>query len=140
MKNKSVGFYLTIITLFLAVAALVCYITNCRTAYFANYGISKSVVICMAAGAAAELIVMVSGKGTPKIWKDFFPVAGAVLLMTAAIQFTGLRINEAAFIMTFQKNASNVADLQSAIAGIACCLVASLTGMCAAFFDVEKSV
>ena len=139
MKNKGAGFYLTTITVFAAVAALVCYVWNCRTDYFASYGISKVVIGCMAAGILAEILVLGTGKGEPKIWKDILPVAGTVLLMVAAIQFIGLRINEAAFIMTFQKNASNVADLESAIAGIICCLFATVLGMCASFFDMKKA-
>lgn len=139
MKNKDAGFYLTIITVVAAVAALVCYVWNCRTDYFASYGISKVVIGCMVVGILTEILVLGTGKGEPKIWKDILPVLGAVLLMVAAIQFIGLRINEAAFIMTFQKNASNVADLESAIAGIICCLVASILGMCAAFFDIKKA-
>lgn len=139
MKNKGAGFYLTTITVFAAVAALVCYVWNCGTDYFASYGISKVVIGCMAAGILAEILVLGTGKGEPKIWKDILPVAGTVLLMVAAIEFIGLRINEAAFIMTFQKNASNVADLESAIAGIICCLSASVLGMCASFFDMKKA-
>lgn len=139
MKNKSAGFYLTILTVLLSVAALVCYIWNCRTDYFVSYGINKAELGFLIAGILAEIAVLAAGKGEPKAWKDLFPVAGAAFLMAAAVWFIGLRVNEAAFIMTFQKNASTLADLQSAVAGIICCLAASVLGMCAAFFDVEKA-
>lgn len=77
MKNKGAGFYLTIITVVAAVAALVCYVWNCRTDYFASYGISKVVIGCMVVGILTEILVLGTGKGEPKIWKDILPVLGA---------------------------------------------------------------
>lgn len=52
--------------------------------------------------------------------------------------FVNVRVNGIAAVMTFENNARNMADLTSAIVGIAGCLVAAIVSIVSAFFDVSK--
>lgn len=139
MTKKGAGLIFAILSALLAVASVIAYLYNCRTPYFATLGVSALVVGCIAAGAAAQVLSVILGWKGQKEWMDILPVVASALLMAAAVRFLGIRINEIAFIMTFQKTAANLADMQSAIVGIGLCLAALLVSWLAAFFDVAAS-
>lgn len=69
---------------------------------------------------------------------DLLPVLSACIYMAVTVSFTESRITEIAYIMTFQKNADTLADLQSAILGIAFCLLAVICSVAASFFDISR--
>lgn len=56
----------------------------------------------------------------------------------AALTLVNSRINGVAAIMTFENNAQNMADLQSAIIAIAALVIAAVLAAFTAFFDVKK--
>ena len=56
MKNKSLGFYITIITAILAVVGVIFYLINCNTDYFGNLGVNAGVVACMVIAIVLELV------------------------------------------------------------------------------------
>ena len=138
MKKKSAGFALTALSALLAAAAAVAYLYNCKTPYFSTLGVSASVVVCAALGVAIQLLALASARSGQRLWMDALPVAASALLTAAAVRLIGIRINEIAFIMTFQKTAANLADMQSAVAGIALALAAVLLSWAASFFDIAK--
>lgn len=166
MKNKGAGWILTILSAVLAAASLVMYLVNCRTDYFATFGISPSVAGCLAAGILVQVLALVlclrgGNRGSHRVQKgcggrnsvwissyaekmpvacflDLFPVASSAVLMAAAVCFIGSRINEFAFILTFQKNDDTLADMRSGVIGIALCLLALIVSWIAAFFDITK--
>ena len=140
MTKKSAGLVLAILSVLLAAASAAAYLYNCSTPYFATLGVSSAVVGCIAAGIALQILEVALGWKRQKVWMDVFPVAASALLMAAFIRFIGIRINEIAFIMTFQKTAANLADMKSAVIGIALCLGALLASWAAAFFDITKTM
>ena len=139
MTKKGAGLVLTILSILLATASVAAYLYNCKTPYFSTIGVNALVVWCIVAGIAMQILAIALGWKKQKTWMDVFPVAASAFLMAATIRFAGVRINEIAFIMTFQKTASNLADMKSAVVGIALCLAALLVSWVAAFFDITKT-
>lgn len=137
--KKGAGMFLSLASALLAAASVLVYLYNCKTPYFSTIGVSASVVGCATAGAVLHALAVILGWKKQKLWMDVFPVAASALLMAALIRFVGVRVNEIAFIMTFQKTAANLADMRSAVIGIALCLAALLASWVASFFDVAKS-
>ena len=137
MKRALFGSCVTVITIAAAVFGLVFYITNAGTNYFAGLGKDPVVIGGAVLGICALALWLVLGE--PKAsWKDIFPVAAPVCLIVAALTLVNSRINGIAAIMTFENNAQNMADLQSAIYAIAGLAAAAVLAAFAAFFDVKK--
>ena len=137
MKRALFGSIKTVITIVAAVVGLINYITNSNTNYFAGLGKDPVVIGCAVLAIAALALWLVLGN--PKItWTDILPVAAPALLIVAALTLVNSRINGVAAIMTFENNAQNMADLQSAIVAIAALVVAAVLAALNAFFDVKK--
>ena len=137
MKRAIFGSTMTVITIAAAVAGLVNYITNSNTTYFAGLGKDPVVIGCTAAGIAALVLWLVLGEARAS-WKDILPVAAPACLIVAALTLVNSRINGVAAIMTFENNAQNMADLQSAIVAIAALVASAVLAAFTAFFDVKK--
>ena len=138
MTKKGAGLVFTLVSALLAIASAAAYLYNCKTPYFSTIGVSTFVVGCIAAGVVIQILAVIVGWKGQKVWMDILPVAASAFLMAGAIRFIGIRINEIAFIMTFQKTAANLADMQSAVVGIALSLAALLLSWLASFFDIAK--
>ena len=137
MKRALFGSIMSVITIVAAVVGLINYITNSNTTYFAGLGKDPGVIGCAAAAIAALALWLVLGN--PKAaWTDILPVAAPALLIVAALTLVNSRINGVAAIMTFENNAQNMADLQSAIVAIAALVAAAVLAALNAFFDVKK--
>ncbi len=140
MKNRGAGFYLTWFTVLMAIAAVISYICNCRTHYFASFGIDRKIVFLLVAGIALQFVLFVCSTGKLRMTGDMIAIVLPAIYAAALIAFLSARITEIAFILTFEKNAANMADLQSAIAGIAFCALAVVGSLTAAWFDIRKDV
>lgn len=140
MKNKGAGLIFTVVSVILTAASLGMYLVNCRTNYFATFGINPVVMGCLIAGILIQAAALVLCLKEQKPWMDLFPVASSAVLMAAAVNFLGSRINEFAFILTFQKSDNTLADMRSAVIGIALCLLAMAASWIASFFDITKEV
>ena len=125
--KKSAGFFMTIISAAAAVVGAVAYFVNCRTNYFVNLGLNPVVMGCAVAAILCQVVYLVVTRNGHALWSDILTVAAPALLMVAAITLVGARVTGIAAIMTFENNAQNMADLSSAIVGIA-----------ASFFDTVK--
>lgn len=137
-RKISIGLYLTAISAIAGLVGLIAYVMNCGTSYFSKLGMSPLVVSLLAVAVLLELVVIVVGlKGTP-MWADILPIGSTVLLMLGAIQLLSIRVNGIAAVMTFENNASNMADMTSAIVAIAACLIAGIVSIIASFFDITK--
>ena len=137
MKRALFGSIMTVITIVAAVVGLINYITNSNTNYFAGLGKDPVVIGCAVVAIAALALWLVLGN--PKTaWTDILPVAAPALLIVAALTLVNSRINGVAAIMTFENNAQNMADLQSAIVAIAALVAAAVLAALNAFFDVKK--
>ena len=137
-NKKSVGFITTILTLLVTAAGLVAYLINTGTIYFSNLGKSPVIIGCLAAAVAALIGWMALAPAGRAGWADGLAPLAPVLTMIALMQLLNSRVNGIASIMTFTKNAQNMADLSSCIAAIALLAAAVLTGMLNAFLDVRK--
>ena len=122
-----------------AVVGAVAYFMNCRTNYFINLGVDPVVMGCIIVAILVQcLYVGITARQGHALWSDALPVISPVLLIVATITLAGSRISGIASIMTFENNAQNMADLTSAIVGIAACLIAAVIGIAASFFDTVK--
>lgn len=136
--KKSVGFFMTILSAAAAAVGAAAYFMNCRTNYFINLGIDPVVMGCAVCAIVLQAAyIIVTQKGN-QLWTDILAVLPPVLLIVATITLAGSRISGIASIMTFENNAQNMADLTSAIVGIAACLIATMVGIAASFFDTVK--
>lgn len=140
MKKQSVGFYMTVLTIILAVAGLIAYIVNCNTAYFSNLGINPGVVICLVIATVLLIAgIIASNKEKEGLLTDCIPVLCAVFLTVAFVMFLSARINSIATILSFERNAQTMADLSSAIVGMVLCLLAVILNIIASFFKMRKT-
>lgn len=138
IKKQGLGFYLCLISLVLGAAGLVYYNINCHTAYFTNLGVSPIVVGCTIAALILQAgILLLSQKGS-NVVVDLAFVASSVLLVVALANFLTARVNGIASIMTFENNASTMADLSSAITGMVLYLLAVILGIVASYCKVCK--
>lgn len=139
MKQNGIGFYTTGLSFVAGVVALVFYMINAKTDYFANLGVSPMIVGCTVVAVVAELLLLVLSKQNQPIWMDLAAVAAPVLLMVAFINLTGSRVNGIASIMTFENNAQTMSDLTSAIVSMAALLIACLIGIVSSYFNIRKA-
>lgn len=139
MKQNGIGFYTTGLSFVAGVVALVFYMINAKTDYFANLGVSPVIVGCTVVAVVAELLLLVLSKQNQPIWMDLAAVAVPVLLMVAFINLTGSRVNGIASIMTFENNAQTMSDLTSAIVSMAALLIACLIGIVSSYFNIRKA-
>lgn len=141
-RNKSVGLYTSIISIIAALVGLVAYIANANTTYFKNSGINPLVICGLVLSIVLLVVYVVIGLKKTAIWLDLLPIISCIATVVALANFISARVNGIAAIMTFENNASNMADLSSAIVGIIATLLAVIIGIVSAFFDVsvEKTV
>ncbi|MBM6801843.1 hypothetical protein H6B07_04010 [Mediterraneibacter glycyrrhizinilyticus] len=139
LKKQSVGFYFIILTVILAVAGTIAYLINCGTDYFSNLGINSGIMVCLIIAIILEL-VMVIGSNTmgQNRLLDLIPVVSGALLMVAFALFVSARVAGIASIMSFERNASTMSDMMSAVVGIVLCFLAVLFNIVGSFFKVVK--
>lgn len=138
LKKQSVGFYFSALTLIASIVGLAYYLINCNTAYFSNLGTSSLVICCAVVAIAAQaLYILLGQKGG--VAADIMPVIAGVALMAAAGNFAASRVNGIAAIMTFTNNAQNMADLSSAIVGIAALVIAALLNIIGSFTSLTRN-
>lgn len=136
LKKQGAGFYLTALTLAASAVGLCFYLVNCGTDYFRSMGSSPVVWGCaLLAIAAQAAYLLLSGKQAA----DLLPVVSGAALVVALVSFISARISGIAAIMTFTNNAQNMADLSSAIIGIAALLIAVVLNAVASFFEAAKA-
>ena len=117
-KDSGAGKIFLILSVLLTLAALTAYLINCRTAYFASLGVLAAPVTCLILAVAAQILAAVCARKGWKLWQDGLLVLAPCLLTAALVQLVGARVNEAASILTFQKTAANLKNLNSAFAAI----------------------
>lgn len=139
IKKQSIGFYLNIVVIMVAIIGLIMYLQNCKTAYFSNLGVNHFVVICFLIAIGLEIIFIagyeVIGR---KILFDICPVLTGVFLTIGTLLFISSRVNGIAAIMTFTNNASTMADLKHTVISFVCCVLGMIVTMVASFFKIVK--
>lgn len=139
IKKKAAGFYITLLTVLATVVSAIFYLVNCNTQYFANLGINGGIVVLLAVAAVLEIAYIIgSGRADLKKYFDLIPIISGIILMIAFVLLLNVRVSSIATILSFQKNAQTMADLSSAIAAMAACIIAAILNMAGAFFKVSK--
>lgn len=139
LKKQSIGFYLTILTVILAVVGISAYFINCNTAYFINFGVDSRIVSFGIIAIILHILFILGSEimGSRKIL-DILPVASTILLVITLVLFISSRTNSIAAIMTFDKNDQTMADLSSALIGIGVYVIAVAFSILSSFFRVVK--
>lgn len=139
MKKNGIGFYATGLSFVAGIVALVFYMINTNTDYFANLGVNPVVAGCAAVALAAQLVLLILSKQPQPAWLDLVAVTAPVLLMVAFVSLIGTRVNGIASIMTFENNAQTMSDLSSAIISLAAFLIAWLVSVISTYFNIRKA-
>ena len=139
LKKQSVGFYFIILTVILAVAGTITYLINCSTDYFSNLGINSEIMACRIIAIILELVMVIgfNTMGQNRLL-DLIPVVSGALLMVAFALFVSARVAGIASIMSFERNASTMSDMMSAVVGIILFFLAVLFNIVGSFFKVVK--
>ena len=140
LKKQAVGFYLTVLTVVLAVASVVSYLINCGTDYFSKMENHFGLVVCLLIAVVLDIIYIagVNKKG-PEKYFDAVPVVCGVLFMAAFALFLVARVSSIATILSFEKNAQTMSDLTSAIVGMVTCFLAAIFNIAGSFCKVVKN-
>ena len=139
-RKTSAGFFFSVLVVIAAVVGLAFYMINCNTSYFRNLGINPLIIGSLVCAILLEVLYIIVEKDSTTSIVDIFPAIVSALLMVGAGFFVASRAAGAASIMTFEGNAQTLADLQSAIIGIAAILCGVVISWIAAFMDVSKPV
>jgi hypothetical protein len=92
MKNKTVGFYITLVAAILSAIACIIYRS-------VMYRLGAVYMLCIIAVLIAIATVIMSVKnGSNKIY-DFVPVVNAVLMASAAVWGVNLMVNEIGYVV-----------------------------------------
>lgn len=138
MKTKGIGWTFLLLSGLLALAAAAAYMYNTGTAYFSAMGRSSVLCACLLAGGVLPLLALLLSRRGWKAGMDLLPALTSGAQAAALVLFLGARINETAFILTFQRTAANLADLNSALAGMGLCFLALITSWIAAFCRIKE--
>ena len=138
-RKKSVGLYLTALTVILALAGAIAYLLNTRTNYYAKMGVDSTVLLCLVAAAAVGLLHILIGLKGSYMVADILPVCVSVLLTVGFVMLVNVRVNNLAAVFTYENSAANMADTTTCIVAIACALLAALFSILGAFFDITKA-
>ena len=137
MKRSIAGIVMNLLAVAAACVGILQYFVNAGTNYFKGLGTNPAIIGAAGAAIAALLVWTLIGEARPT-WKDILPIAAPALLMFALLTLVNARVNGIAAIMTFENNAANMADLQSALVAIGAFAAAALLACLAAFFSVRK--
>ncbi len=138
-KKQSVGFYFGALTVIVSLVSIVTYMGNCGTDYFKSLGTNNTVVACLVAAAICEAIYIIGNEVVgDKMVLDILPLATAVLIAIGTVTFVSTRVNGMAAIMTFNNNASTMADFNNTVTAIVFCAVALVLSIVTSFMSVVK--
>lgn len=137
-KINTIGVLFNVLVILATVAAEVCYLINCRTAFFKSGGIdSRILVLGVAAVVDIGIYLILAGRENVVI-NGLLPIVAPVLLMVMALVLVGDRVLDFSSIITFDYSPQNMADLTSALASFGCMIAAVVVSVIAAFLRVRK--
>lgn len=92
MKNKTFGFYITLVAAILSVIACIIYRS-------VMYRLGIVYVLCLLAVVLVVLTIVASAKNSSSKLYDFVPVVNAVLMASAAVWGVNLMVNEIGYVV-----------------------------------------
>lgn len=145
LKNLSLGFYVGVLAFIVEVVALVFYFINQGTVTFGNLPLNMVTVVGGVIALAIQLLILVLGqlrasnKTDVGVLLDLAYVVEAVLIVWGATVFFADRINLFSSVMTFNRNAQSLADMNSALYGIGAMFAAAVLVILSSFMRVSKN-
>ena len=145
LKNLSLGFYVGVLAFIVEVVALVFYFINQGTVTFGNLPLNMVTVVGGVIALAIQLLILVLGqlrasnKTGVGVLLDLAYVVEAVLIVWGATVFFADRINLFSSVMTFNRNAQSLADMNSALYGIGAMFAAAVLVILSSFMRVSKN-
>lgn len=145
LKNLSLGFYVGVLAFIVEVVALVFYFINQGTVTFGNLPLNMVTVVGGVIALAIQLLILVLGqlrasnKTGVGVLLDLVYVVEAVLIVWGATVFFADRINLFSSVMTFNRNAQSLADMNSALYGIGAMFAAAVLVILSSFMRVSKN-
>lgn len=145
LKNLSLGFYVGVLAFIVEVVALVFYFINQGTVTFGNLPLNMVTVVGGVIALAIQLLILVLGqlrasnKTGVGVLPDLAYVVEAVLIVWGATVFFADRINLFSSVMTFNRNAQSLADMNSALYGIGAMFAAAVLVILSSFMRVSKN-
>lgn len=146
MKKQGVSFYITLISVILAVAGLVVYNLDAQLAYYAEF--ANQTIIYLTIGAIVAGVVAIlfaqfkaSEKGVLKVIVDIARVALSVLLVTALMLYLNDRVYHFAIVLGSDLEKGNTAAFDAvyhSIAGIVVYAVGFVAALFASFGKIVK--
>ena len=92
MKNKTIGFYMTLLAAILSIVACVLYVK-------VMYTLPVVYVFCVAAVVLTVIVIAASAKKTESKLYGLLPVANAILMASAAVGGVNLMVNELGYVV-----------------------------------------
>ena len=138
-------FYVGVLAFIVEVVALVFYFINQGTVTFGNLPLNMVTVVGGVIALAIQLLILVLGqlrasnKTGVGVLLDLAYVAEAVLIVWGATVFFADRINLFSSVMTFNRNAQSLADMNSALYGIGAMFAAAVLVILSSFMRVSKN-
>lgn len=145
LKNLSLGFYVGVLAFIVEVVALVFYFINQGTVTFGNLPLNMVTVVGGVIALAIQLLILVLGqlrasnKTGVGVLLDLAYVVEAVLIVWGTTVFFADRINLFSSVMTFNRNAQSLADMNSALYGIGAMFAAAVLVILSSFMRVSKN-
>lgn len=139
LKKQRTGFYITVLTEILLLAALTAYLMNCKTNYYTSFGIDSKLVAFLVLSILAGLLYLVlANTRKAEILTDLLPVVYGVFTALAMVSLLEARAYSIATILTFQNNDNNLADMKGAILAMALCGAALIFSIVSSYLRVVK--
>ena len=139
LKNLSLGFYVGVLAFIVEVVALVFYFINQGTVTFGNLPLNMVTVVGGVIALAIQLLILVLGQLRASNKTGVGVLLEAVLIVWGATVFFADRINLFSSVMTFNRNAQSLADMNSALYGIGAMFAAAVLVILSSFMRVSKN-
>jgi len=140
LRKQSTGFFFSIATIVIALAALLVYIQNGNNAYYNDYNPEIVILTIIAIAVEIIFIVLVQTIGE-KRWLDIAYLISPILLVISAIAFISIRVKSAGIILGSELEKGNVEANQAltqAFIGIGLYLFAMIISATKSFFSQQK--
>lgn len=145
LKNLSLGFYIGVLAIIAEIVGLIFYFINQGTVTFGNLPLNQVTVVGGVIALALQVFILGAGQfkasngAVLRTILDIAYVAVIVLIVWGATVFFADRINLFSSVITFNRNAQSLADMNSALYGIGAMFCAAVLEIVSSFMRVSKN-
>jgi hypothetical protein len=140
LKKQSTGFFFSIVTIIVALIALLVYVKNGFNPYYNDFN-SKIVILTIVAIVAEIIFIVLVETIGEKRWLDIMYLIPPILLGISAVAFISIRVESAGIILGSELEKGNALAsnaLLQAFIGIGLYLVAMITSFIKSFHSQLK--